>query len=166
MKTLTSHWFRPAAPRKAEAQTLAEYGLIIAIIAIGIFTDIVPSLAVDESAWFKQRARLQTAVDEAALANEEGNRPKERAHLSRAGGAASAMIGMTRPCDEPICDEARVNLRRVIGLIAVLKSRTTDDSCGDGVIDDGEECDPNADPDGCDRAGDALCTAECFCHTP
>ena len=170
---LNKKWFGPClvgllcvlmvsitTPRKAAAVDTIEYGLLIAIILI-----VVSSVAVDTAGWNNARANLQTSVDKAALANEEGNRPKEIGALGKANGAESAMMGMTANCVTADCDTVRANLQDAIALTGMLRGRAlgnVDDCQIDGVIGSHEECDPLAESTGCPLRA-SFCNEECEC---
>ena len=154
------------APRKAEAQDIIEYALLAAFIALAAITGVAAEIHPNGAAYLRHLDRLENACAEAEAAHDDANPTKERVQLSRAGGAAAAMIGMTASCDAPVCDEAREGLKQAIGVIGQLKARTLIfDTCGNKVIDEGEECDPSVRPDVCGtRVLRSFCTADCFCQ--
>ena len=104
MKFLKSHWLgrglvgglcalvllTSAAPPKADAATLAEYGLLLLLITVALIGDVFetpPGQVV--------KNQLQIAVEGARLASSEGDQHKEIGRLSKAVGAAEALMGMT-----------------------------------------------------------------------
>ena len=119
MKFLKSHWLgrglvgglcalvllTSAAPPKADAATLAEYGLLLLLITVALIGDVFetpPGQVV--------KNQLQIAVEGARLASSEGDQHKEIGRLSKAVGAAEALMGMTSSCDA--CGDVRGGLHR------------------------------------------------------
>src|SRR5438477_9297221 len=173
MKFLKSHWLGPwlvgglcalvlltsAAPPKADAATMAEYGLLLALIAvvcIGALFEAPPGQVV--------RNQLQAAVEGARLARSEGDQHKEVGRLSKAIGAAEALMGMTSSCDG--CDELRGGLQQIIGQLTLFKSEAlgVSGTCNpNGVVQGNEQCDPLAVPTGCptNTLEVRFCNVEC-----
>jgi Flp pilus assembly pilin Flp len=177
MQFLKSHWFGPwlvaalcvlvltsAVPQKAEATTV-EYAVMLALIIYVCITNVSPQ-GINSEAWGAIGGQLQKAGDDAALANSEGDRAREISRLSKAGGLAEALMGMTSSCAD--CSELRNNLQQIIGLAAALKSEAlgVTSACNpDGVIGGGEQCDPLATPTGCEvLTVVTFCSAECQCE--
>jgi Flp pilus assembly pilin Flp len=176
MKLLKRSWLGPwlvaalcvlvlvaTTPREAAAATLAEYALLLFLITVALI-DILPETNPGAHVVFGQ---LETAVNAASLANSEGDQPKEISRLSKALGAAEALMGMTTPCDA--CGELRDVLQQIIGLVALMKSQTLGvaSTCNpNGVIQGNEQCDPLAVPTGCpvNPVQAVFCNDECQCQ--
>jgi len=128
------HWFKPClvalcalvltsmTPRKAAAQELDEYGLLAGLITIvqGEMDDIV-----QEPDIHLPLGHLSSKLHDDFLAalegHLEGDRAQEIAYLGRVDGVATALMGMTSPCD--VCGELREDLQQVIDIAADLKLR-------------------------------------------
>jgi hypothetical protein len=146
-------------PRKADAG-LVEYPFILALIEILVI--IVP----EGTPGGVVGNQLLTAVEGAALANSEGNRPKEISRLGKVIGLAEALMGITSSCGDA-CGALRGDLQQVIGIAANLKSLALGvvASCHpNGVIQGNEQCDPLAVPTGCPvLILPSFCSDECQC---
>jgi hypothetical protein len=111
--------------------------------------------------------QLLTAVEGARAANIVGNSTAELTRLSKAIGAAQALMGMTAACDD--CSDLRVTLQQIIGQAAVFKTRIVGASstCNpNGIVQGNEQCDPLAIPSGCPASPTAAtyCSDECRCE--
>jgi len=151
-----------ASPQAAPAATLAEYGLLLALIAvvcIGALFETPHGNAV--------LTQLLVAVNGAAQANSEGDSPHELGRVSKAMGAAEALMGMTSACDT--CDALRSGLQEIIGRLSTFKA----DIIGvarachpNGIIQPHEQCDPLAVPTGCPVSTVlTFCSDECLCQS-
>ena len=170
-KVMKGSWFGPwvvaalcallltyASPRKAEA-TAVEYAVMLAlIIVVCITADVPPSKSTSES-WSVVGNQLITAANGAADANSAGDQSREISRLSKAIGAADALMGMTSSCDD--CNQASSDLQEIIGLAGLLKARALGvAACPEGS----EQCDPLAVPTGCPIAiVPTFCNDECMC---
>jgi hypothetical protein len=111
--------------------------------------------------------QLVTAAEGARAANIVGNSTAELTRLSKAIGAAQALMGMTAACDD--CTDLRATLQQIIGQAAVLKTRIIGASgtCNpNGIVQPNEQCDPLAIPSGCSVSSTATsyCSDECRCE--
>lgn len=177
MKLLKRSWFGPwlvgllcvlvlvaTTPREAAAG-LVEYAVILfltAVVAI-VFLELE---GVNQGSPVVL-GQLETAVNGAALANSEGDPHTEITKLSKAMGAAEALMGMTASCDD--CADLRSDLQQIIGLLALLKSQALGvvTTCEpNGVIQGNEQCDPLAVPTGCPTSTTEFifCNDECQCQ--
>ncbi len=150
-----------ASPQAARAATLAEYGLLLALIAvvcIGALFETPHGNAV--------LTQLVDAVDGARQANSEGDTIHEFARVSKALGAAHALMGMTSACDG--CDTLRNGLQEIIGRLAAFKADIIGvaHACHpNGIIQPNEQCDPLAVPTGCPITIElTFCNDECRCQ--
>jgi hypothetical protein len=142
---------------------LVEYAIIIPLISILLLAvdgrgDLPPGSQV-------LIVQLEESVDGARAANLVQNRTLELSRLSKAIGAAEALLGMTTACDD--CDELRGLLQEVIGDAAALKTAAVGASgtCHpNGVLEPNEQCDPRAIPPGCPVTTElTYCSDECRC---
>jgi len=143
---------------------LTEYALILALIAIIAIAALQLNLPPGAQVVITQ---LSTAVEGARAANIVGNSTAELTRLSKAIGAAQALVGMTSACSD--CGEVRDVLQQIIGQAAVLKTRITGASgtCNpNGILQPNEQCDPLAIPSGCPVNATAVtyCSDECTCQ--
>src|SRR6266487_637380 len=146
---------------------LVEYptGLVLALIAVlVIVADMQPDLPPGSQVVVNQ---LETGLEGARAANMVGNRVAELSRLSKAIGAAEALMGMTSACGE--CGDLRDDLQQIIGQAALLKTRAvgTSGTCQpNGGIQPNEQCDPLAIPTGCPVNTTAVtyCSDECLCE--
>ncbi len=111
--------------------------------------------------------QLATSVEGARTANMVGNRVAELSRLSKAIGAAEALMGMTSDCDE--CGDLRDALQQIIGQAALLKTSAVGASgtCNpNGILQPNEQCDPLAIPSGCliNATAVTYCSDECRCE--
>ena len=111
--------------------------------------------------------QLTVAAEGARAANIVGNSTAELTRLSKAVGAAQALLGMTSACSD--CGELRSVLQQIIGMAAVLKVRIVGASgtCNpNGIVQPNEQCDPLAIPSGCPISPTAAtyCSDECRCE--
>jgi hypothetical protein len=111
---------------------------------------------------------LQAAIDDARLAEGDGDRTGELSAVSEAIGAAKALRAQSS-CDA--CGDARNDLQEVMGILAKVKTDLIGASrtCRpDGRIGPHEQCDPLAVPTGCPQDGTVLlfCNDECQCQVP
>lgn len=149
-------------PHKAVAASMVEYiiniqALIITVIAS--FPIPIPRQATDTVI-----GQLVTAVDNAALASEAEDQPREIAWIGRASGATSALIGFTASCDDDNCEVVRDAGQEILGLLARRKAALVGGSCGNGVIESFEQCDPHAAPTGCETTtAPSFCSTQCLC---
>jgi hypothetical protein len=152
-----------AAVAKVVAVSWAEYSLLLALIVISLISD-APSNP--PPGWTVVANQLQVAAQGAADANMQGNRSKQIAGLGKTIGAADALMALSSSCDT--CGPARADLQEVIGVAAHLKSTLVGPSgtCNpDGTIARGEECDPLANPTGCQALPFlAFCDDQCVCE--
>jgi Flp pilus assembly pilin Flp len=151
-------------PRKAAAQGLTEYALILALIAIIAIAAL--QLKENPEPVVLIVNQLKTAVEAAQLANSQGNRPAEISRLSKAIGLANSLMVLTSSCDSN-CGVLRAYLQQIIGLLAHLSSLLLGVSatCNpDGFIGPNEQCDPLANPTGCQSLTlQTFCNDECRC---
>jgi Flp pilus assembly pilin Flp len=176
VRVLKRSWFGPSlvaalcvllltftTPRKAEA-TAVEYAVMLALIIVVCVTSITEKSSQNE--WTVVGSHLIAAGGDAEEANSVGDRTKEISRLSKAIGAAKALMGITTSCDD--CDEVRADLQEIIGLADLLKSRAMGEvsACTpDGVIEPGEQCDPLAVPTGCPvLTFPTFCSDQCMCE--
>src|SRR5689334_19025402 len=131
---------------KASAD-LIEYALIVQLIALAAsvvqHADVPPASPVLVN-------QLATAVEGARAANMVGNQVAEHSRLSKAIGAAEALIGVTSSCDQ--CGDLKGVLQQIIGQAALLKTKAVGASgtCQpNGIIGPNEQCDPLAIVSGC-----------------
>jgi len=149
----------PAMPQKAAA-TAVEYAVMLALIIVVSITAI-DELSQNPAALNALITQFQAAAAGAALANTDGNRPKEIGGLGKTIGLAEALMGLTSPCNT--CDTLRTQLQQIIGIAAFLKGQALGvaSTCNpDGVIEDGEQCDPLIQPNG----GCPILTVPSFCN--
>lgn len=142
-------------PQKALA-TAVEYAVMLALIIVVTITAITQQ----GNGSNVVLRHLQSAVESAQFANGNGDQRMEFTNLSRAIGAAKALMGMTSSCDD--CGDARAALQGIIGLAAERRASVFGASAGcnpNGVIDPGEQCDPLANPTGC-----PITTFPLFCN--
>jgi hypothetical protein len=149
---------------KALAVSMAEYALLLALIAISL--TIAVTLPVDPHGHGLHPAvtHLQANAEAAALAHLQGNRHKETAALSKTIGAAKALLGVTTSCAAD--DELTADLQRIVTGATTLKARAAHPiACTpDGVVGEHEQCDPLAHPTGCPIGTLlSLCNDECRC---
>jgi hypothetical protein len=150
---------------RASAATLAEYGALLVLIVVLIGP---VSLQADlPEGWQVVVNHLDTAVEGARAANMVGNRLAELSRLSKAIGAAEALMGMTSDCDE--CGDLRDVLQQIIGQAALLKTSAVGASgtCQpNGIIGPTEQCDPLAASTGCpvNTIAPTYCSDECRCE--
>jgi Flp pilus assembly pilin Flp len=83
-------------PRKAEA-TAVEYAVMLALIIVVCITSVTERSSQNE--WGVVGGHLIAAAGDAAEANSMGDRTKEISRLSKAIGAAKALMGITTSCD-------------------------------------------------------------------
>jgi hypothetical protein len=150
-------------PMKAIAG-LTEYSVVLALIAIIAIS--LPQLNLSPAADVVVD-QLSTAVEGARAANIVGNSTAELTRLSKAIGAAQALMGMTSACSD--CSEVRDALQQIIGQAALLRTRIAgaSGSCNpNGIVQTHEECDPLAIPSGCPASPTAVtyCSDECRCE--
>jgi hypothetical protein len=141
---------------KAVAATLAEYGLLLALIAIAI------PLGLEGQAPLHQ---LQTAIEAAQAANATGNQRQELSHLSKAIGLEEALMAINASCGA--CGDLEADLQELIGLTSKLRARVliTPGCKPDGVVAANEECDPLAVPTGCPTGSiPTFCNDLCQCE--
>src|SRR5207248_2634890 len=133
---------------RASATAVADYGPLLVLIVILISA---PVQQVDLPQGSKiVTNQLETAVQAARAASLVGNSTAEFSRLSKAIGAAQALMGMTSACSD--CGEVRDILQQIIGQASVLKTRIAgaSGSCNpNGIIQPNEQCDPLAIPSGC-----------------
>jgi len=150
-----------ASPQPAPAATLAEYGLLLALIAVVCIGAIFETPQGNTVL-----TQLQAAVTGAAQANSQGDRPHELSRLSKAIGAAEALVGITSACDT--CDGLRSGLQQIIGTLSTFKADTigaTGTCHPNGVVQPHEQCDPLAVPTGCPISTVlTFCSDECLCQ--
>src|SRR5579862_3653184 len=103
--------------QRVSAVALAEYGLLLGLIAAALDT-FVPADLVEGSGIVVDQ--LQAAAEGARAANLIGNRATEVSRLSKAIGAAEALLGMSARCGN--CSDFRNTLQQVIGVAALLKT--------------------------------------------
>lgn len=177
IKLLKGSWFGPllisvlcvsvlilGIPVKAPATAL-EYAVMLALISI-LIPDVQVSNKPWAGAWGVVSSQLQMAANGAADANTQGDQIMEISRLSKAIGAAEALMGMTSSCDD--CQELRSDLQQIIGLASFLKSKALGVVSGchpNGKIQKSEECDPLAVPTGCptNATVEFFCNDECQC---
>jgi len=152
--------------QRVSAASMAEYPLLLFLIALA--SDFVPQADLTGASRIVSD-QLQVAAQGAEAANIIGNRATEVSRLSKAIGAAEALIGMTASCGN--CDELRNALQQTVGVAAFLKTSGVgaSGSCQpNGVIGPNEQCDPLAHPTGCQLDGTSLtyCSDECRCASP
>jgi hypothetical protein len=155
----------PSVPQKASSGDFIEYALVVALIAFA--STIAPVLTLPDGSDVLIR-QLEVAVEGARAANIVDNPTLEAARLSKAIGAAWALIGMTSACGE--CGELRDTLQQIIGQAAALKTAAVGASgtCHpNGVLQPNEECDPLI-PNACPLNGTVVtyCSDECLCEVP
>ena len=102
---------------KASAVSV-EYPVLLALIIVVVVTSTQSDLPQGSQVVINQ---LQTAAEGARAANMVGNRVAELSRLSKAIGAAEALMGMTSDCEE--CGDLRDTLQQIIGQAALLKTR-------------------------------------------
>jgi len=151
--------------QRASAATMVEYALLLVAVLL-LAADVSQTGGPDGSAIVVDQ--LQVAVEGARAANIIGNRPAEVSRLSKAIGAAEALMGMTARCET--CGDFRDTLQQAIGLAAFLKTSAvgSSGSCQpNGVIGPNEQCDPLAVPTGCLVGGITVtyCSDECRCES-
>ena len=108
---------------------------------------------------------LEEKTEEARLANAIGDDTTEVSKLSAALGHSNSIQNMVKNRAPEIADllGEYTNLASVLRQAALERITGQDEStCGDGVIDSGEECDPQAQPSGCAIEGE-ICSIDCRC---
>jgi Flp pilus assembly pilin Flp len=146
-------------PVQKASAGLVEYALILVLIAVIAIDQLPPGsrVLIDQ---------LETSIEGAQAANMVDNRIAEANRLSKASGAAEALLGMTSACSD--CSELRDTLQQIIGQAAALKTAAVgaSGSCHpNGTIQPNEECDPLAESTGCpvDTIELTYCSDECRC---
>ena len=143
---------------KAIAASMVEYALLLFAVLI-VAASSIPRPAAD-----RVKERLVTSVENASLAAEAGDRSTELAWIGSATGATHALIGFAASCQEENCETVRDMGQEILGLLARRKSALVGGSCGNGVIEGLEQCDPSAVPTGCETTTAAsYCSTECQC---
>jgi Flp pilus assembly pilin Flp len=150
-------------PLKALAG-LTEYALILALIAIIAIAALKLNLPLGSQLVIDQ---LTTSIEGARAANIVGNSTAELTRLSKAAGAAQALMGMTAACSD--CGDFRATLQQIIGQIALLKTSIAGASgtCNpNGIVQPNEQCDPLAINTGCPTNATLplYCSDECTCE--
>jgi hypothetical protein len=145
---------------------LAEYGNLLILIVVIISMPVTLQADLPEG-WQVVINHLDTAVEGARAANMVGNRVAELSRLSKAIGAAEALMGMTSDCDE--CGDLRDVLQQIIGHAALLKTSAVGASATcqpNGIIGPTEQCDPLAIQTGCpvNTIEPTYCSDECRCE--
>lgn len=146
---------------RASAVSLAEYALLLGLIAIfGAEFQPAPGsgVVIDQ---------LVAAVEGARAASIVGNSTAELSRLSKAAGAAQALLGMTASCSD--CTDARTALQQIIGRLAFFKTSIigASGSCNpNGIVQPNEQCDPLAINTGCPTNATLplYCSDECTCE--
>ncbi len=150
---------------KASATAVADYSLLLVLILISL-GDVLERVDLPPGSQVVVN-QLATSVEGARTANLVGNRVAELSRLSKAIGAAEALMGMTSACGE--CGDLRDDLQQIVGQAALLKTRAvgTSGTCQpNGGIQPNEQCDPLAIPTGCPVNTTAVtyCSDECLCE--
>jgi len=149
---------------KAAAASMVEYALLlVAVLLLAASARQAPL----PPATPLLVAQLETAAEGARAANIVGNSVAEISRLSKAIGAAEALMGMTSACSD--CGDLRATLQQVIGYAALLKTSAVgaSGSCQpNGFVQPTEQCDPLAVPNGCPVNATAVtyCSDECRCE--
>jgi hypothetical protein len=143
---------------------LIEYAFILQLVAIIAITALDVRLPPGAPTVVNQ---LQIAVEGARAANISGDRTTELSRLSKAIGAADALMGMTASC--ATCGDVEETLQQIIGQVTALRVATGGGSATchpNGVIQPNEQCDPLGIPTGCPTNATApfYCSDECTCQ--
>jgi len=149
---------------RASAVSLAEYPLLLTLILI--LADEVQSAGVTPGSKVVID-QLVLAVEGARAAAIVGNSTAELSRLSKAAGAAQAILGMTASCSD--CTDARATLQQIIGRLALFRTSIVgaSGSCNpNGIVQPNEQCDPLAPTTGCPTNTIELtyCSDECICE--
>ena len=149
---------------KASAASMVEYALLLVAVLLLAASAQDADLPPGSQVVINQ---LDLSVVGARAANLVGNRAAELSRLSKAIGAAEALMGMTSACGE--CGDLRNTLQQIIGHAALLKTSAVGASgtCQpNGIIGPNEQCDPLAKPTGCPVNTTALtyCSDDCLCE--
>jgi Flp pilus assembly pilin Flp len=146
-------------PVQKASAGLVEYALILVLISVLVIDQLAPGsrILLDQ---------LETSIERARAANMVDNRTAEASRLSKAIGAAEALLGMTSACSD--CSDLRDTLQQIIGQAAALKTAAVgaSGSCHpNGLIQPNEECDPLAESTGCpvNMIELTYCSDECRC---
>jgi hypothetical protein len=150
----------PPVAQKASAG-LTEYPLILSLILV-----LAATLPQELSpAAYVLLDQLDNAAVMAQSANLLGDRAAEASRLSKASGAAEALMGITKACSD--CDAVRTTLQQIIGPLALLRTIAVgaSGSCHTNVLlQPHEQCDPLAIPTGCPVTTElTYCSDECRC---
>ena len=172
-----------AVPRQAKSATAIEYGLITTLISVAIISG-AQTLGSSVNANFdgvsnaltNNGDHAQTALNEAETADKADDYETALDKVNNALGQVNAIqhhftnaIKQADRKDPDIVPElksAEAELTRGLTLLkdaqAVLINLTTGMTCGNGVLDPGEICDPGSpDTSFCDQG--ISCTADCIC---
>jgi len=149
---------------KASAASMVEYALLLVAVLLLAASAQDADLPPGSQVVINQ---LDLSVEGARAANLVGNRAAELSRLSKAIGAAEALMGMTSACGE--CGDLRDDLQQIIGQAALLKTQAVGASgtCNPtGILQPTEQCDPLAIPSGCPVNATAVtyCSDECTCQ--
>jgi len=154
-----------SAPKKAQAQPVAEYTVLITLIAESIITASGVLSGGIETAFSKVAAKIESDTQSASTANENGDDSQEVANLSAALGnckALRAMIIKRVPEAAVPLDQYTVVAEKLRDDAKARLVNKDEGYCGDGEINGSEECDPQAVPNGCGLLL-ARCDDECNC---
>lgn len=149
---------------KALAVSMAEYALLLALIAISLSIAAVVPVDPHGHGLHAAVTHLQANAEAAALAHLEGNRHRESAGLSKTIGAAKNLMKQTSSCRA--YDELTTDLQKIVDAAGTLKARAAHPTTckPDGVIGEHEQCDPLANPTGCPILTlPSSCDDECVC---
>ncbi len=151
-------------PSSKASAGLIEYGFLLEWLA-----NVIDAISKVEPPQGSQVVidQLDAAIEGARAANLVGNRVMELSRLSKAIGAAEALLGLTSACTN--CGDLRETLQQIIGQAALLKTSAVGASGAcqpNGVIEPNEQCDPLAIPTGCPVNTTAVtyCSDECLCQ--
>jgi hypothetical protein len=148
---------------KALAVSMAEYALLLALIAISLAISVTVPTTSDGHGLHAAVTHLQAYAETAALAHLNGKRGKESAGLGKVISAAKSMEKVTSTCRA--YDELTPRLEQIQNVATQLKAQATHSKCKpDGVIGEHEQCDPLAQPTGCPILTlPSFCNDECAC---
>ena len=148
---------------KALAASMAEYGLLLALIAVVCISAISVPPAPDGHGLHAAATHLQAYAEGAALAHLNGKHGKESAGLGKVLASAKAMLATTTTCSA--YDALTPKLQQIMQVATQLKARAAHPTCKpDGVVSAKEQCDPLANPTGCPiLILPSFCNDDCIC---
>lgn len=151
-------------PRLGHSQPLQDYTLTIAIIAEAIILGSGNITNVGKAGAYANVMDLaQANAEDASDGFESGNTSRELSHNFAADGnlrAAQQLLEAEDVDSQELIDTARFNLG-VLRAAALDRLTGRDNTCGNGALDPGEECDNSSGQNSCPAGG--FCLEDCMC---